>query len=177
MAKPVRKTYSAAEKSALVAEVERLYRGGGRTYTSIAHELGLGDSTYHSWVGQGVKPTAAPVVETPAVPGVYTDADRARLVSEVERLRADGQAIEPACRLAGISVKSYRKWRPEGVSALAMRPVEVTALVPIAASAMSFVPSRPPAITPALALVAPGGYRIEGLSIEAAAQLLRALAC
>ena len=54
MAKPVRKTYSAAEKSALVAEVERLYRVGGRTYPSIARELGLGDSTYHNWVKRGV---------------------------------------------------------------------------------------------------------------------------
>jgi hypothetical protein len=62
-----------------------------------------------------------------------------------------------------------------------MRPVEVTALVPVASQALSLVPPRPaveaPAVAPAqgLALVAPGGYRVEGLSVETAAALLRAL--
>ena len=56
MAKPTRRTYTAAEKSALVAEFERIYKAGGRTYASVARELGIGDSTYHFWVGQGVKP-------------------------------------------------------------------------------------------------------------------------
>lgn len=93
MAKTVRKTYSAAEKSAFVAEVERLYRGGDRTYTSIAHELGLGESTYHSWVSQGVKATA-PVAAAPTLPRTFLPADRAALVAEVERLR--GGATVPS---------------------------------------------------------------------------------
>ena len=175
MAKPVRKTYSAAEKSALVAEVERLYRVGGRTYPSIARELGLGDSTYHNWVKRGVKPTA-PAIGERVMAAPYTAADRTKLVAHINALRGEGQAIAPACHAVGISPKSYRKWREDAAPTApfaVMRPVEVTVLVP---TAMSFVPTAPPATAPALALFAPGGYRVEGLSVEAAAQLLRALA-
>lgn len=175
MAKLVRRTYSAAEKSALVAEVERLYRGGDRTYASIAQQLGLGDSTYYSWVSQGVKATA-PVAATPTFSRAVAPADRAALVADVERLRAEGQAVNVACNSAGISVKSYHRWRKDTASPLPMRAVEVTSLVPAQATAMTFLPSRPPAITSTLTLVASGGYRVEGLSVESAALLLRALA-
>jgi len=173
MAKPVRKSYSAAQKSALVAEVERLYRAGGRSYTSIARELGIRDSSYHNWLSQGIKPAPPPAAL--AAPRVYSPSDRVELVATVERLRGEGQAVDAACRAAGISIKSYRKWREDAAPPLAMRPVTITSLVPTAATALSFVPSRPAALSPPLALVAPGGYRVEGLSIETAAQLLRAL--
>jgi hypothetical protein len=48
-----------------------------------------------------------------------------------------------------------------------MRPVEITALV--TTPQLASVPVS------GLTLVAPGGYRVEGLSIETAAGLLRAL--
>lgn len=61
-----------------------------------------------------------------------------------------------------------------------MRPVEVTALVPVAPAALALALAPPPSEAPAqaagLVLVAPGGYRVEGLAVESAAALLRALA-
>ena len=63
-------------------------------------------------------------------------------------------------------------------------PDEVTALVPVAPAALAAAQIL--ALAPAvetevpgragLCLVAPGGYRIEGLAVETAAALLRALA-
>lgn len=53
MAKPApKKTFTAEEKATLVAEVERLYQVGGRTYVSIARELGIGDTSYHTWIAK-----------------------------------------------------------------------------------------------------------------------------
>ena len=49
-----------------------------------------------------------------------------------------------------------------------MRPVEITALVPAMTAAPAAVESH-------LSLVTPGGYRVEGLSVATAAELLRAL--
>ena len=55
-----------------------------------------------------------------------------------------------------------------------MRPVTVSE---DASLAIAVAPARPAEFLPeSLSLVAPGGYRIEGLSVEAAAALLRALA-
>jgi hypothetical protein len=76
--------------------------------------------------------------------------------------------IRAACREVGVSEKSYRKWRADAAPQPTMRPVAITALVPVTPAAIT--------IKSELALVAPGGYRIEGLSVEMAAELLRALA-
>lgn len=173
MAQSIRKTYSLAQKVALVAEVDRLYRGGGRTYTSIAQELGINDASYHSWVRQGVKAALPPASPTTRLP--YAPADREVLLAEVDRLRGLGQSIHAACRASGISEKSYRTWRDVAAPLAPMRPVEVTGSMPSTTMALALVPPRPAPIAAAFALVAPGGYRIEGLSVEAAAQLLKAL--
>jgi len=174
MAKPARKSYSPAEKSAFVAAVERLYNAGGRTYASIALELGLHESSYHSWVRQGIKaPPPAPIVTTALAPRVFEPAERERLLVEVDRLRGRGHGVRSACRTAGISEKSYRNWKAAAAPALPMRVVEVTALVPTVATALALLP--PKSVAPTLTLVAPGGYRIEGLAVETAAALLKAL--
>ena len=169
MAKVVRRSYTDAQKAAYVAEFERLYRGGGRTYASIACQLGVPESNYYAWVGQGIK-AAAPVAK-PATEGkprvIYTPDERERLVAEVERLLAAGQVVKAACRAAGIGEKSFRAWRARRAAPLQMREVAVTTLVPAL--------SAKPAAT--FAVVAPGGYRVEGLDVENAARLLRALAC
>lgn len=204
MAKIVRRTYTAAEKAAYVAEFERLYRAGDRTYASIGRQLGVSESNYYAWVAQGIKPTpaatkAAPAAK-PATPGkprvIYTPAERERLVIDVERLLAAGQIVEAACRAVGIGEKSFRTWRAARRAAPlpmpAMRPVEVTApapevtaLVPVAIDAPASLfepvsptaPPRPAPEPPGLSLVAPGGYRLEGLAVETAVAVLRALAC
>lgn len=163
------KPYTLEEKARLMAEVERRYRQGGRSYRDIARELGISDSSYHNWVRAGIKPA-----KRAAVPRPYDPEERERLISEVERLRRDGQSIVGACRAVGISDKSYRKWIEKSDPQLAMRPVEVTALVPVASAGLTLMAPKPTPVE-TLTLVAPGDYRIEGLDVQAAAALLRAL--
>ena len=174
MAKPTRRTYTAAEKSALVAEFERIYKAGGRTYASVARELGIGDSTYHFWVGQGVKPApqaARPVEKSRAA---SPPDERARLVAEVENLHAAGRSIKAACRVVGIADKTFRNWRARHQPLPAMRPVEITALVPAIPPALPREAAD--SASAPLTLVTPGGYKLEGLDLAGAAFLLRQLA-
>ena len=195
MAKNAR-IFTAAEKAALLAEVERLYRAGGRTYVSIARELGIGDNSYHNWLAKGIRPlvpAASPTPEPARKTRAYTADERQRLIAEVERLHADGQSIAAACLSLGIRDKTFRVWRAKSCPPPTMRSVEITALVPVVlaggpSQSDGSRPSEPvtfPAIltlasarpAPAkLTLQAPGGYRVEGLAIEDVAALLRALA-
>lgn len=172
------KPYTLEEKARLMAEVERRYRQGGRSYRDIARELGISDSSYHNWVRAGIKPAVLPEptpAKRAAVPRPYASDERERLIADIERLRREGQSIVAACRTVGISDKSYRKWIEKANPLPAMRPVEVTALVPVASAAMTIAAPKPSPIE-TLTLVAPGGYRVEGLDVQGAAALLRALA-
>jgi hypothetical protein len=101
----------------------------------------------------------------------YTPTERTRLVAQVDRLRQGGHGLLAACKQVGISDKSYHLWR----KAIPMRAVEVTALVPVSVTGLSF--AAPKAVIESLALLAPGGYRIEGLGIDTVVAFLRALAC
>jgi len=169
MAKIVRRIYTDAEKAFYVAEFERLYRAGNRIYASIARELGVPDSNYHRWAPGGARAVQAASNSQPVAHSKPRVAlDRKRLVAEVERLRAAGQSIASACREVGIGEKSFRSWlaQAQGLTPLPLREVAVTSLVTTSAA-----PSAP------LVVVSPDGYRVEGLDIEAAARLLRALAC
>lgn len=178
MAKRSNKTYSHAEKVALVADVERLYAAGDRTYASIARELGINDSSYHAWVRLGIKPAVAAGLQSGrAAHRVFTASERERLVAEIDALRARGHSMRAASQAVGISDKSYRKWKDDACPPLPMRVVEVTALVPTVATAPALLPPKPAPVDGVLSLLAPGGYRIEGLGIETAARLLRALSC
>lgn len=108
----------------------------------------------------------------------YPPAERERLRQEVERLRSAGYSTERACQSVGIAADSYRRWRDAAAPAAAMRPVEVTALVPVRPQALSLIPPKPAseiASAQGLALFSPGGYRVEGLDVETAAALLKAL--
>lgn len=168
MPKPARKSYTPEEKSRLVAEIERRYKAGGRTYKQIARELGVTDTSYHNWIKAGIRPTPlneALPARRPPVPRPYEPNERERLVAEVDKLKIEGLGLLAACRQVGISDKSYRLWTK---STPAMRPVEITALVPAK-------PAAPAVAETPLSLVAPGGYRVEGLNVASAAELLRAL--
>lgn len=161
------RTYTRQEKITFVSEIARRYPSEGRPLTAIADELGISASNYYNWTKAGIRPQPTePVVATPRL---YSPAEREHIRSEVDRRRAAGMGIQAACCEVGISEKSYRKWMADAAPPPTMRPVEITALVPVSPTA-----AAPP--TPQLALVAPGGYRIEGLSVEMAAELLRALA-
>lgn len=170
------RTYTPEEKSRLVTEIDRRFRAGHGTLRVIAAALGTTDTSYHNWVKAGIKPAPPATAEstTKSCNRVYSPTERAQLIGEVERLRAAGHSTVSACRTLGISLESFRRWRLSAAPAPLMRPVEVTALVPVTPTAMALVAPRP--AQHMLTLVAPGGYRIEGLSTESAAALLRALA-
>lgn len=199
---PARRTYSIDERRAIVAEVLRRYAAGEGSYRAIAEALGVRENEFQYW-----RRAYPPLPETPSTPAPskigpvavepsgkkappppYPPAERERFVREVDRLRAAGKSQEVACKAAGISADSYRRWREELAPIPAMRPVEVAArppemmaLVPAAPQALTLAPPRPAAdghLVPVrgLTLVAPGGYRVEGLAVETAAALLRALA-
>lgn len=188
------RTYTDEEKIALVTEIERRYRAGDGPVSAIARELGTSDTNYYNWVRKGIQPRAAEP-ERPARPVAarpYAEADRTQLLAEVDDQRAKGLSVKAACRCVGIAEKSYRKWREADAPLPAMRPVEVTApapevtaLVPVAIDAPASLfepvsptaPPRPAPEPPGLSLVAPGGYRLEGLAVETAVAVLRALAC
>ena len=61
------KSYSRAEKSRLVGEVQRRYRQGDATYKAIANALGIPKSNYFSWVRVGIR-------SDQAIPGRRTTA-------------------------------------------------------------------------------------------------------
>lgn len=122
-----------------------------------------------------------------AAPPIYTPADRVRLVTEIQRRFAAGEGtIRAIAASLGTTETSYHNWvkagvRPPGMPA--MRSIEVTAPSP---ELMALVPAGPTALTVApapkaapvpLTLVGPGGYRLEGLDVEGAAALLKALSC
>lgn len=176
--------YTLEEKIAFVTKVDQLYRAGGVTMSAALAAAGTNAASYASWVKAGIRPSPPRAAVT--VPHVRSPEEREQLVAEVDRLRDGGMGVQAACRQAGITDKSYRKWKEDLAPPPAMRPVEVTALVPVGPTAMVIAPPRPapepvlPAARPAtgdsLVLVAPGGYRLEGLGVETAAALLRALA-
>lgn len=110
-------------------------------------------------------------------PPTYTHEQKVALVTEIERRVLAGRgSLRAIAAELGTCDASYNNWIRAGIKAPVptMRPVEVTALVPVGPSALTLVP--PAKAAPAqLTLVAPGGYRLEGLCVETAAALLRAL--
>lgn len=96
----------------------------------------------------------------------HGSAERRRIVAEIQRRReAEGRGVRSLAAEYGISENTYYNWlRAECLGTeVPFRSVEITALVPVI-----------PAST--VSLMSPGGYRVEGLSVEDAARLLRALA-
>lgn len=159
MAKKTRRNYTPEKKLELVTEIERRYRAGEGSLATLAKALGTSESNYHNWLRAGIRP------KKPAPPRQYSPDERGRLVAEVDRRRSEGLNLDAACKSVGIAETSYRKWKDDATP-MTLRPVELTSLVPVA----------PAAQHESLTLVAPGGYRLEGLGVESAAALLRALA-
>jgi transposase len=165
MAKPRRtvpRAYTQEEKIAFVTAVARRYPSEGRALKFIADELGISASNYYQWLKAGIRPRIDAPKPLTSPPAPYDKAERERLKEEVNRLRQSGLGILAACKKVGISDKSYRKWSMAGTATatVAMRPVALTVGISGGSS---------------LTLVSPGGYRVEGLEVESAAALLRAL--
>lgn len=177
MSKTTRRKFTLAEKALLVGDIERRLRAGEGSIRAIAQKLGIADASYYAWVKAGIRPPGA---RLPAAARHHTAAERAALVEEIDTRVAAGAGVRPACRAAGVDEKSYRRWKGKLAPPPVMRPVEVTALVPVAPVGLPTLMFAPAALEPRptpLTLHAPGGYRLEGLDVATAVQLLRALAC
>jgi hypothetical protein len=94
--------------------------------------------------------------KTTPVPGRV----RAQIVAFAARACAAGWSLPRVARAVGVSVGSVRNWRCEAPAA---------ALVPVLLGPSPVVASA------ALTVVAPSGYRVQGLDVPTAAALLRAL--
>jgi len=97
----------------------------------------------------------------------YTDGERWALVNEIDRRRAqEGRNAQELSAELGISTWSYYNWKRR-------LAIEVAPVLRPVAIVESFTPQSP---VPQPVLVSPSGYRVEGLTVEGVAQLLRQLA-
>jgi len=194
----VPKFYTPAEKAALVGEVQRRQRAESLGIAYLARQLGFSCASYYNWLHAGVRAPAttpfAPVL-TPSPAGKtlsnavrakasrrYDARQRAALLAEVTSRRQAGESLGAILKALDLGRTSYSRWRESERQAPSFRAVAVqepSAVVTPELSALALVPAlelTTQAPTAALTLVAPGGYRIEGLAVESAAALLRALA-
>ncbi len=181
---PRSRSYTQEERATLASEIARRFAAREGSVRTIAQALGTTDTNFYNWRRAGLVPATPPVPAPMAAPAasarrLYSPADRGALVAKVDALRVDGRSLDAACKAAGIAETSYRAWRAAAAPPPAMRAVEVRALVPVPApTALALAPPRPaeaPTAAGGLVLVAPGGYRVEGLAVESAAALLKAL--
>ena len=87
---------------------------------------------------------------------------RARLIRHARERPGRGDSLNEIARSVGVSMQSISRWTTQaemGVRARALVPVVVRASAAVVSGLMT--------------LHAPGGYRIENLSVAAAAELLR----
>lgn len=102
----------------------------------------------------------------------YPPALRTAVVEYCEPLRAKGMSWNKIGKTLRTNPDTLRRWDTDlslatGAAATALVPVEVVDVLELA---------KPALTTPAaLWLSSPDGYRVEGLTVELAAQLLRAL--
>ena len=191
------KIYTPAEKVAFIVEIQRQQRTESLSIEHIARQLGISDASYYNWLRAGLRapdsmptaPTAmSPTNKTMAAPlrakaaRRYDVQQRAALLAKVASRREAGERLAAILKSLDLAHTTYARWLERESPAPAFRAVFVedspSALAPVVTS-VALIPA--PAITtpssPApLSLVAPGGYRIEGLGVESAAALLRALA-
>jgi transposase-like protein len=114
----------------------------------------------------------------------YPEVLRAFAVRYVAHVLEEGGTFEAAATGLGVSKPTLQAWR-KGKPAAHRRVRaggEQPTLVPVLVAEPK-KPGRPAGAQAAaaqagrLTVVAPGGFRVEGLSLEAAAQLLRKLGC
>lgn len=107
----------------------------------------------------------------------FPEALRAFAVRYAEHTLAEGGTVVEAARKLGVSGPTLYEWR-KGRPAGGARPKPAgksAALVPVRVSER---PGQAGGVGPQqVALVSPGGWRVEGLSVEAAVQLLGRVAC
>ena len=89
---------------------------------------------------------------------------RAEVIRYAMERRRHGDGVRTIARALGVAPESVRRWTAPKTTGRAR------ALVPIVVRDDGDAPTGP------LALSAPGGYRVDGLTVTSAAALLRALA-
>lgn len=97
------------------------------------------------------------------------------VVRFVERQRDEGISLETLTRVLGISRSAIERWLRQRHRRIKPVCIVEEPLVPSVLSPVA--PGQPSASTGDLVLVTPGGYRIEGLGLDAAVELLRGLGC
>ena len=90
---------------------------------------------------------------------------RASIVRHALERRGQGDGVVAIARSTGVSPESIRRWTMSTVG-----PSPSRALVPVV------VRDHDDGVPGELVVSAPGGYRVEGLTVESAADLLRRLA-
>lgn len=165
------RVYSVEDREAILAAVHAGLKLG-KSVKVTSREHGITESTFYRWERErawesklALQPPARP---RPAQPSrTYCNReDRERLIPQIRQRLDAGATVKEAARAVGVSAKSWYRWmrmaaaEPES-SPTAFRPVELTSELAVQTSGLS--------------LLTPGGYRVEGLSVETAIQLLRAL--
>jgi transposase-like protein len=189
----VRKQRSLSEKQALIVEIERRMKVQGRGVKPVANQLGIAVSTYYMWLSAGMRPTSDRIGRVPSgdmaprkeaatrTIGESDAHERARIMAAVRAGLAEGVPIKTTTRQHGITEGVFYRWAREAGRVPVSKPVPIS----VRSQAMVVSPPQTPAFRAvtlsaaeparALSLVAPSGHRIEGLSVETAAALLRAL--
>ena len=91
---------------------------------------------------------------------------RARLIRHARERRGRGDSLDEIARSVGVSMQSISRWTMQ--AEVRVRGLGLVAVV-VRASASAAV------VSGLMTLHAPGGYRIENLSVGAAVELLRGL--
>lgn len=186
------KHHTLAEKQALIVEIERQVKAG-RGVRPVARELGIAPGNYYRWLSEGLRP-AVPTVDgpetlvekpvAPPVPDTVDARERTRIIAAVRAALVEGTPVKVSAKRHGITEGTFYRWvreagrelarparkKPEQTRALTVRPPDLRAFRAVTVAVAAPEPAT------ALVLVAPGGYRLEGLDVASAAALLRALA-
>ncbi len=90
-----------------------------------------------------------------------------------------GGTFAGAAKALGVSEPTLQAWRKGQPAAhrRAHAPAQKQALVPVVVAAPKKPGRAAEGQAGSLTVIAPSGFRVEGLSLEAAAQLLRRLGC
>jgi transposase-like protein len=93
----------------------------------------------------------------------YPEGLREQILEFIDHAKSAGISVGESCRRLGISPKQLNNWRT------VVRAAQTRALVPVQIA-------EPHDPRGSLAFVAPSGFRVEGVSLAQALELMRALA-
>ena len=107
----------------------------------------------------------------------YPEPLRAFAVRYLAQAQQKGETLKSVVQRLGVSEPTLQAWRrgqTPGGKAVHSEPA-AAALVPVVVHEPEA--AQPPPVATTLAVVSPQGWRVEGVGVEEAVQLLRRLAC